>query len=88
MEPPVWEPMATGAIMSATAAAEPLDDTPDYASHRAGYAFPRGRGQANSVRSRLAEDHHASVAKQRHAVGIQAAHLSSIWRKSLCGRHI
>ena len=49
VEPPVCEPIASGTMKSATAAAEPLDDTPGVRARSCGLRTPAGTGLANSV---------------------------------------
>lgn len=48
-EPPVWVPLASGAMKAATAAAEPLEETPGDRSVPCGLRTPTGTGLANSV---------------------------------------
>src|SRR6516164_2445660 len=48
-EPPVWVPIASGTIKSATAAAEPLDEPPGEKSGLCGFVVGPGCRLANSV---------------------------------------
>jgi len=48
-EPPVCVPLASGTMKSATAAAEPADETPGVRFRSCGLRVMVGQGQANSV---------------------------------------
>ena len=48
-DPPVWVPMASGTIPSATAAAEPCDDPPGVCARLCGFAVLPGCMKASSV---------------------------------------
>ena len=48
-DPPVWVPLASGAMKSATAAADPLDETPGVRSVSCGLRTATGSGLANWV---------------------------------------
>ena len=49
IDPPVWLPSVTGTIKSATAAAEPEEETPGLREKSRGFFTPTGTGLANSV---------------------------------------
>ncbi len=49
VEPPVWVPKASGAMKSATAAADPLDEPPGVCAGLWGLRVGPGTRQANSV---------------------------------------
>ena len=49
IEPPVWLPRVTGTMKSATAAAEPEEETPGLREKSRGFFTPTGTGLANSV---------------------------------------
>ena len=49
IDPPVWLPRVTGTMQSATAAAEPDEETPGLREKSRGFFTPTGTGLANSV---------------------------------------
>ena len=52
-DPPVWEPIDNGTILSQTAAAEPEDEPPGVHSRSFGFLVFPGQDRANSVVTHL-----------------------------------
>ncbi len=87
-EPPVWVPVASGTIMSATAAAEPLDEPPGGKCRVMRVGGRPGMPIGELGGDGLAHNHGTGGAGQRHRRGIGRRPMTVVDRRAVAGRHI
>ena len=87
-EPAVCVPKASGAMRSATAAAEPLDEPPGVCVRVARVGGLARRETGEFGRDRLAEHDRPGGARQRDAGGVGRGTMARIDRRAVPGRHV
>ena len=87
-DPAVWVPKASGAIPSATAAAEPLDEPPGVWAGLRGFAVLPGVKGGEFGGHGLAEDDRTGGFSERHAGRIGGGAVAAVDRRTVTSRHI